>query len=248
MNRIFFLALTLAALPALTAPAGEKEKPAGKTETLWREWYLVTQKGSGVSFFEETAENRPGDHQLAITQKWVEKVGARSETYIGSVAEESNLTPVAFFVEHKGGKPYKTDARVKNNKLEITFKPGTPGLAKSTEFTPLQPGMFLSSFMALALSRHFGKTASNGLAFTAVVEDSGEMRVEVKKGSADLGSTEKKIGKETCRQAIVQVDGKVQDWWIAKSGKACLVEFPDTGTRMELSTEKLAKKTLKEFN
>jgi len=235
---ILFLALSLATL-AHAAP--------GKTETLWKEWYLVTQNGQAISLFEEVAEKRPADHQLAITQKWVEKIGAspRSEVYIGSVAEESSLAPVAFFVERKGGKPYKTDGRAKDKKLEVTFKPGTADLAKSTEFTPLQPGMFFSSFVSTAIARHF-KEGKGAFAFTAVVEDAGEMNVEIKKGTAEINKVEKKIGKESCKQAVVQFDGKMQEWWITKKGKVCLMELPDSNTRLELSSEKAAKKALKE--
>lgn len=215
-------------------------------EKLWTEWYLVSQKGAPVSMFEETAEKRGAEGELSITQRWVEKInGARSETYIGSVSSQESLAPVAFFVERKGPKPYKTDGRVKNRQLEITFKPGTPDLAKSTELTPLGAGYYFSSFLPSAVSRHFlgGKES---FAFTAVVEDAGDMNVEVKKGTVDVSTKSKKIGKETCREAVINFDGRVQEWWITRTGKVCLVEFPDSATKMELTTKRAAKKALQE--
>lgn len=217
-----------------------------RTETLWNEWYLVTQNGKPVSLFQETAEKRAKEGELSITQRWVEKInGERAETYIGSVSGQEKLAPVAFFVERKGKKPYKTDGRARNNQLEITFKPGTPDLAKSTELTPLGSGYYFSSFLPSAISRHFlgGKEA---FAFTAVVEDGGDMNVEVKKGTVEVSAISKKIGKETCREAMINFDGKVQEWWITRTGKVCLVSFPDSATKMELTTEKAAKKALKE--
>ncbi|HEY8278601.1 MAG TPA: hypothetical protein VIH99_03190 [Bdellovibrionota bacterium] len=216
-----------------------------KSETLWTAWYLITQKGSPVGYFEETAEKRPSDRQIAVTQKWVEKAGARTETYIGSVSGEEHLAPVAFFVERKGPKPYKTDARAKGKRLEVTFKPGSPDLAKSTEYAPLADGTFFSSFVPMAIARRFAGQ-KGAFAFTAVVEDGGDMDVEVKKGLAEAQPSEKKIGKEECRQVLVKFDGKLQEWWITKKGKTCLVEFPDSDTKMELSTEALAKKALGE--
>ncbi|MGZ3700234.1 MAG: hypothetical protein ACXWSD_00545, partial [Bdellovibrionota bacterium] len=223
-------------------------QPAFAAEKLWTEWYLVSQKGAPVSLFEETAEKRAKEGELAITQRWVEKLdGDRTETYIGSVSSSQSLAPVAFFVERKGAKPYKTDGRVKNKQLEVTFKPGTPDLAKSTELTPVGAGYYFSSFLPSAISRHFlgGKES---FAFTAVVEDGGDMNVEVKKGQVDVGTASKKIGKETCRLAVITFEGKVQEWWITRTGKVCLVNFPDSATKMELSTEKAAKKALKEGN
>jgi len=216
-----------------------------KTEILWREWYLITQKTVAVGYFEETAERRPNDKQLAITQKWVEKMGGKSETYIGSVAEEARLKPVAFFVERKASneeKSYKTDGRAKDNKLEITFRPASAALAKSTENTPLQPSMYFSSFVPMAVARHFKEKGP--LSFVAAVEDDGNMNVEVKKGLAEVQKDEKKIMGENCRQVVIHFGGQLQRWWITKSGKACLVEFPETNTKMELSTEQQAKKAL----
>jgi hypothetical protein len=227
-------------LAAAAFPGATRATP----EPLWREWYLVTRNGEALSYFEEIAEKRPAEKQLAITQSWVENAGGRSELYLGSVAESASLRPVAFFADRKGAKPYKIDGRAKDGKIEITFKPGTPELAKSTEYTPLPQGMLLSNFLGIALSRHFGK--KGGLAFTALVEDAGGMNVEVKSGSATAGAGEKKIGKESCREAVVRIDGKAQNWWVARSGKVCLVEIPGAGTRMELSTEALAKKAAEE--
>jgi hypothetical protein len=214
-------------------------------ETLWHEWYLVTQNGAPVSLFEEKAEKRPKEKELAITQNWIEKANGRQETYIGSVSNAESLSPVAFFVERKGAKPYKVDARTKGKQLEITFKPGNPDQAKSTEMTSLTSESYLSSALSSVISQHF-KTGKSSFSFTGIVEDAGDMSVDVKKGSVDIGTKEKKIGKESCRQANIVFDGKVQEWWVQKNGKACLVVFPESGTKMELSTEIAAKKALGE--
>lgn len=234
--RYLLVALALYAIPG----------SAASSKNLWQEWYLVTQNGQGISLFEETYEIRAKEKQVAVTQKWIEKAaGARSEVYIGSVAEEGSLAPVAFFSERKGPKAYKIDGRVADKKLEVTFKPGSPDLAKSTDFLPLSPGIAFSSLIPTAIARQFNENKKS-LDFTAIVEDGGDMNVEVKKGSAEIGTVEKKIGKETCRGAVLQFNGQTQEWWITKKGKVCLVEFPSSGVRMELSTEKAAKKALNE--
>lgn len=232
------------------------QAPAHASGQLWHEWYLVTQNGVPMSLFEETAEKRTTEHELAITQKWVEKMAGRQETYIGSVSQAETLAPVAFFVERKGDKPYKIDGRAKGGELEITFKPGSPDLARSDEgatrnkqleHTPIGPGYYLSSALGIAIARKFQDKKAQSFAFTAVVEDGGDMNVEVKKGKVDVGTAEKKIGKEHCRQATVEFAGKMQEWWLTKAGKACVVAIPESGVKMELSTEKAAKKALKEL-
>lgn len=233
--------LLLAALP-LAASAANAKAPV----QLWQEWYLITQNGEAVGYFEETAERRPADKQFAITQKWVEKADGLAETYIGSVSEEARLKPVAFFVERKGAsdeKSYKTDARVKNKKIEITFKPASAAMAKSTEMAALSPDMYLSSFVPMAIARNF-KEKKTAVPFTALVEDGGNMNVEIKKGTVEITGEEKKIGGDTCRGARIHFAGKAQSWWITREGKTCLVDFPDSGVKMARSSEAEAKKAL----
>ena len=181
MNFFLFLSLSLPAF-------------ASSGDPLWKEWYLVSQNGAPISFFEETAERRKKEEEIAITQRWVEKISERVETYIGSVSRENDLSPIAFFVEHKGGTPYKTDGRAKEKRMEITFKPGTPDLAKSTEYAPLTSNTYLSSAIPMVISRQLTK-GKGAFEFTAIVEDGGKMNVEVKKGSVSkaIGRTQKNL-------------------------------------------------------
>ena len=233
-----------ALLLALALPSVTYAKGSAPVQ-LWKEWYLVTQNGEALSYFEEIAERRPGEKQIAITQKFTEKLGGGAEVYIGSVAEEARLKPVAFFVDRKATsevKSHKTDARVKSRKIEITFKPASPSLAKSTEIVPLSGDLFLSSFVPMAVARAFrGKKMAP---FTALVEDGPDMSVEVKRGAAEITTQEKKIGGETCRGVVLTMSGQPQEWWITKDGKACLMEVSSLGLKMALTTEAEAKKAL----
>ena len=234
------LLLLLALIPSpATASKG------GDPVLLWREWYLITQNGEAIGYFEETAERRPADKQIAITQKFVEKIAGGSEVYIGSVAEEARLKPVAFFVDRKGAsaeQSHKTDARVKSRKIEITFKPASAAMAKSTEIVPLSSDLYLSSFVPMAVARSFRDKKMP--AFTALVEDGPGMSVEIKKGAAELSKQEKKLAGESCRGVVLTMSGQAQEWWITKEGKACLMEVPSVGLKMALSTEAEAKKAL----
>lgn len=229
--------VSLALLGPLAARAAEPEK-------LWHEWYLIRVNGVASGYFEETAERRPGEKEIAVTQKWVEKGAGQqlSETYIGSVAEESALAPVAFFVDRKGGKTYKIDGRVKAGQLTATFKPADAATAKSTEQVQVKAGTYLSSLVPLAIARQF--SAGGAFAFTAVVEDDGDMNVTVRKGMAEIQKEERKIGKERCRRVKIAFGGDSQEWWIAKNGRTCQVSFPSSGTKLEESDEKSAKAAL----
>lgn len=232
----------LVALLAFSCPAFAK---GNAPQQLWKEWYLITQNGEALGYFEEIAERRPGEKQIAITQRFTEKLGGGAEVYVGSVAEEARLKPVAFFVDRKAGseeKSHKTDARVKNRKIEITFRPASAALAKSTEIVPLSNDLYLSSFVPMAVARAFG--GKKMAPFTALVEDGPNMSVEVKKGAAEITKQEKKIAGNTCRGVVLTMSGQEQDWWITKEGKACLMEVGSLGLKMALTTEAEAKKAL----
>jgi hypothetical protein len=215
-----------------------------KSVPLWKAWYLVSKDGKALSAFEETAEKRPRDAQIVITQKWIERVnGQKSEAYIGAVAEENRLAPVALFVERTGkARSYKTDGRVKAGRLDLTFKPANGPKPKSTASTRLAAGTYFSNFVPMAVARHFSEKGA--FQFTAIVEDDGEMNVEVKSGIVEIQSIEKIIGGESCWGALIRIDGSLQEWWITKQGKTCQVNFPDSNTRLELSTEAAAKKAM----
>lgn len=234
---IFAIASFLAWSPApAKAPAAEK---------LWREWYLIRLDGKAQGGFEETAERRPGEGQIAITQKWIERVdGAKSEAYVGSVATEAKLDPVAFFVERKGPKTYKTDGRVQGGNLVVTFKPSPQwkGRRKTTETAKLVPGFYFSSFVPLAVARKLSEKGA--FQFTAAVEDDGDMNVEIKQGIVEILGTEKKIGADQCGGALVRFDGSLQEWWVTKAGKTCLVTYPESTLRMEIVSEAEARKAL----
>jgi hypothetical protein len=236
MAVMVFFSLALQPFPAIGASGAVPASP------LWHEWYTVSREDKIVSTYEETAERRPRDEQVAVTQKWVERVdGKKTEAYIGSVATDGNFAPVAFFVERTGGeRAYKTDGRVNNGQLEVTFKVVSGAKAKTRGTTPVGPGTYLSTFVSFAVAKHLSEKGA--FQFTALVEDDGKMNVEIKKGFVEIQGEEKKIGGESCGEALIRIDGSVQEWWITRQGKTCLVVFPDSGTRLELSSQNAVKK------
>jgi hypothetical protein len=126
---------------------------AGANKTLWKEWYIYSVNGQPRGYFEETMEKRPGDKQLAVTQRWVEKEDGRTETYIGSVAtDDDRLAPVAFFSERKGPHAvYKIDGRAKDGALRMTFKAEKPKAADRKKAVVIGKDMVLSNFVPTLL-------------------------------------------------------------------------------------------------
>lgn len=212
-----------------------------KTETLWKEWYLYTANGRAAGFFEETAEKRLGDKQISVTQRWVEREGTLSETYIGAVAaDDGKFTPVAFFRERKqGGKENKVDGRVKGGSLEITVKAANGG--KERKSVLVKPGMYLSNLLSLVLASK--KPGKEPFTFQAIVEDVRDGNYDPMEGAALISETTKKINGLACRKVTVEFNGQAE-WWVAPNGKVCEISAPANGTKIALSTEKDAKKAL----
>jgi hypothetical protein len=230
------LLLLLIALPASAAT------PANKT--LWKEWYVYSVGGVAQGYFEEVMESRPGDKQLALTQRWVEKEGGRHETYIGSVAaDDAKLTPVAFFSERKGPTgEYKIDGRAKNGKLQMNFTQVKPKPAKERKTADLSANLVLSNFVPLLLARH--DAGKGALEFLAVVEDARDGKFDARTGHAEVHGITKQIKGRSCRRADVIFNGLEGEWWFTKEGKLCSVNMPASQSKLEISTEAEAKKSL----
>lgn len=236
MKTIF---IAIALLPALAQSAENK--------TLWNEWYLYSVGGEAKGYFEETLERRPGEKQLAITQKWVEKdgpTGGRSETYIGSVVQDSKaLKPVAFFSERTGPqKSYKIDGRVKSGKLTITFTPIQPKGKPSRKSVKVLPGLHFSNFVPLLLA--YADPAKGAVEFEALVEDAQDGRFGSRSGRADILGVTKKINDAACRKAIVEFDGIAGEWWFTPEGKLCEMQVPSSGSQLRRVTRAEAEKAL----
>lgn len=209
---------------------------------LWNEWYLISVDGTATSYFQETAERRPTENSIAITQNWVEADG--SEVYIGSVSSaEKDLRPIAFFSVRKSKTiNHKIDARTTGKKLIVTLKQQNKKASKIEKSIEIKPGLYLSSFLPMAVSRKIGEKGA--FQFNAVVEESHEEAFEVRKGIVEVTGESKKVNSMACHGALIQIDGTISEWWITKDGKVCEVSYPSTNTKMVLTTEEKAKKAL----
>jgi hypothetical protein len=197
--------------------------------------------GKATGFYEETAERRRGEKQIAVTQRWVEREGTLSETYIGAVAtDDGKLTPVAFFRERKqSGKESKVDGMAKAGSLQITVK--NPNGTKEKKTVLLGPGTYLSNTLSLWLAKQ--NPGKEPFAFQAIVEDVRDGDYDSKDGAALISETTKKMGGLECRKITVEFLGQAE-WWVAPNGKICEIASPANGAKIQLSTRSEAKKAL----
>ena len=253
-------AISLALAPlslGAAAPAKEAPQPAaplsalspapsaaGETKTLWKQYYLYTVNGQAKGYFEETAERREKEKQLAVSQRWVETDGGRTETFIGAVAEDNAaLTPVAFFSERTGPRSaYKLDGRAKGSELSMTFRSTKPPSPAAQKKTAMKPGTIFSNFVPLYLSRL--DPAKGAVRFYAVVEDARDGNFETRSGTALVQAVKKDIQGQTCRKARVEFNGQIGEWWIAQDGRLCEFSLPELKAKLSLSTEEAAKKAI----
>jgi hypothetical protein len=195
-------------------------------------------------FYLETAERRPAEKQLSITQRWTEKEATLADTYIGAVSsDDGKFRPIAFFRERtQNGKVAKIDGRVKGAQLEITIKPAKLGGTKEKKSVTLKPSTYLSNFVSMVIA---GKPASSEpYAFFAVVEDVRDGNYQPLEGAALVSATTKKIRGLSCRKVTVEFNGQAE-WWIAPDGRVCEISSLDGGSRISFTTEKEAKKALR---
>lgn len=237
MRKLKKTACILAALLAFSLEA----HAAGDSKNLWKEWYLYSSAGKALGYYQEEAEERGKEGQLALSQRWWEKDdgGGTVETYIGSVAKnDADLTPVAFFVERTAGTgKVQTDARLKNGSILIR-KADISRNGESVKYeAKFTKGLIFSSFMGMLLAKHMN---SKELEFQAIVEDNKDDAFAPQIGRAVFTKEKKKIRKNECFKASLQYLGMASEWWFTNKGKVCEVYMPSTAYRLELSSEKEA--------
>lgn len=226
--------ITLSLIAALTAHAAE-------TTTLWKEYYLYSVSGKVAGYYEETAERRAGEKQLAVSQRWVEKEDGGSETWIGAVAkDDGKFTPVAFFSERTGPSlSYKIDGRVKGQSLTMNFTSGKPVPHSSQAKTKITPTTILSNFVPFLLA---AKEPGKSSTFSAVVEDARDGKYLAREGKAEITAVKKEVKGHSCRKATVSFAGVSGEWWVATDGRLCEFSVSANNSKLELSTEAEAKK------
>lgn len=238
--RFFILPVVVFSIQTLAAISATAAEPS----YLWREWYLYSVSDAPQGYYQEEAEKRTSEKQIAISQKWHEIDEGGTDTFIGSVAnDDDKFTPVAFFSERNNAKrAYKLDARVKKNKIDFTFKLVKPPGVNIKKTVDLKKGMILSNFLSLALSKHDPKKGI--FSFEAIVEDSRDGKFEARPGKAEMEGKTKQIAGNSCRLYNIVFEGVPSQWWITNEGKLCQVLIPQTQTQLILTTEAEAKKAL----
>ncbi|MCO5143524.1 MAG: hypothetical protein M9962_10585 [Oligoflexia bacterium] len=209
-----------------------------KNEKKWTEWYLYTINGNFQGYFEESLELRTDKNQLAISQNWVEQSDGIAKTFIGSVADNKALKPVAFFSNREGKTSYKIEGIEKSGTLSMTFHKDSAE-SKEKKSIKISDDLVLSNFIPIYLARLVGQKEE--IQFKALVEDAQDGNFDMRSATAKINGKTKTIKKENCRQFELNIDGISQEWWIAKNGKLCEVFIPSGNSRLVLSSEKEVK-------
>lgn len=212
---------------------------------IWSEWYIYSVAGATQGYYQEKAEKRLKEKQLAISQNWLEKDDGGTESFIGSVAsDDGKFSPIAFFSEKSmPKKSTKLDGRVKEKNIILTFKGVNPPTVAIKKTVALKANMVLSNFVGMMLSKNEG---DKEIQFTAIVEDARDGNFDSRAGRAQVLGVNKQIQGNTCRKVLMNFDQIDSEWWITKEGKICEVFIPENQARLQLSTEEAAKKAYKQ--
>lgn len=248
LTQVFILTLST------LAPCSAKAKPVAKkaaakstvtvaTRPLWHEWYLYEVAGLPKGYYEETAEKRPKDLQVAISQNWLELEEGGTKTYIGSVARDlPELNPVAFFCERSNAKiSYKLDGRSEGGMLKLLFKPIQPKSVNIQKEIVTEKGAFLSNFLPMILAK-LPTSQVTPSKFRAIVEDARDGNFEMRELVIQPTNEEKETRGNKCRKFAVAFNGVEGLWWVSKIGKLCEIQLPALQSKIELSEEAIVKK------
>ena len=239
--RFFYLVITF----LLTISLISSTAHAVENKTLWKQWYTFTRDNTPFGYYVEEAELRGKDQQISVSQHWWEKAeNGIEEVYIGSVAKnDSQYTPVAFFVERKRANGnYDIDGRVKN--LLLTIRTKANAQTPSSQNITLGSKDILSNFLPLLIAKVHADKKAKELSYKAILEDGANGNFGPEAGASTWKAESKKWNGINCFRFENKFQNISSTWWVSAEGKTCAISIPNLGAELRMAAEAEALKFL----
>lgn len=201
-------------------------------ETLWDNWYVVTEKGNPHSYYNEKAELSGAKAKIQVNS-WIKlknkiKNQVRVEN-LGATAKNTPLLEPLLYNFHaiESGEEVTVDGTISNNGKIFSVKIKR-GIEKPKPLrAEMLPKLILASFFPVWIHKNYKRISGvQPIAFQAILEDQVEDQVPVIKGSA-YEMRQDEFAKSTgTRKLRIEFAQTVAFWWVTPKGDAVKIEVP----------------------
>jgi hypothetical protein len=208
---------------------------------LWDNWYVVTERGTPHSYYNEKAEISGVQAKIQVNT-WI-KNGRRIRTEnLGASAKNTDaLTPVYYNYrsQNEAGEEKVIDGTVDPKGKVFSVKSRT-GIHQSKPLkAEMIPNLILASFFPVWIHRNSKRiTGVQPKEFQAILEDQVEGEVPVITGTAYEMRADEFAESTRTRKLRIVFNKIVAYWWVAATGEAIRIEVP--------ALERLVRKTTRE--
>jgi hypothetical protein len=215
---------------------------ASPAQTLWDNWYIESDNGTPVSYYNEKAELK-GDRAKIQVNKWIrEGKRIRSETLGATAKNTALLEPLLYtFRTQQDGEEKIIDGTVSNNGKIFSVKSKT-GIRQSQPLrAEMLPKLILTSFFPVWIHKNSKRISGvQPIEFQSILEDQVENDVKVVRGTAYEMKADAFAKETRTRKLRIEFNRIVAFWWVTPKGDAVRIEVPALGKTVTLSDRKKA--------
>jgi hypothetical protein len=217
-----------------------------RAEVLWDNWYIESDHGTPVSYYNEKAETK-GDRAKIQVNKWIrEGKRIRSENLGASAKNSPLLEPLFYnFRTQVNGEEKIIDGTVGSNGKVFSVKSKT-GIRQGKPIrAEMLPKLILASFFPLWIHKNSKRISGvQPIEFQSIVEDQVEDQVPVIRGSAYEMKTDDFARETRTRKLRIEFNRIVAIWWVTPKGDAVRIDVPSLGKTVNLATKEKAEASL----
>jgi hypothetical protein len=220
--------------------------PSAGAETLWDNWYTVSEHGKPNSYYHEKAELL-GDRAKIQVNSWIREGSRTLAENLGATAKNTTLLEPLLYNFRKTdalGRETTIDGSVLSNGKVFSVKVKKGVNSQKPLKAEMLPKLILSSFFPVWIHKNYKRISPvQPIEFMAIVEDQVDEQVPVVKGTAYEMTPDEFAKKHTARKIRVVFNNTVNFWWITKAGDAIKIEIPS----LERVATKVDKQTAESF-
>ncbi|MBS1959863.1 MAG: hypothetical protein JST80_10350 [Bdellovibrionales bacterium] len=225
---------------------GMASTASAQAETLWDNWYTVTEKGKPQSYYHEKAE-LVGTKAKIQVNSWIREGSKTRSENLGATAKNTTLLEPLLYnfrtQDERGMEKIIDGSIVSNGKVfSVKIKKGAETLKPLR--AEMIPKLILSSFFPVWVNKNYKRiTGVQPIEFHAIVEDQVDDQVPVVAGTAYEMNPDDISKKYSARKIRVVFSNTVNYWYIDKQGAAIRIDIPS----QEKHVEKVDKATAEAF-
>ena len=217
-----------------------------KAETLWDNWYTISDHNHPDSYYNEKAEIS-GDHAKIQVNTWIRDGQKIRNESLGAVAKNTVLLEPLLYnfrTQSSKGEEKVIDGSILSNGKVFSVKIKSGLNSPKSLRAAMVPKLILASFFPLWIHKNYKRISGvQPIQFQAIVEDQVDTAVPIVTGTAYEMKQDDFAKKTNTRKLRIEFNRLVAIWWVTPKGDAIQIQIP----QLEKMVRKTERKTAENY-